>query len=70
MPTVAPTTRGPPFAGALLLARTHGAAQITAAAVYSASLSALFGTSALEAFHVYVCAPAACQHAPIARSTG
>lgn len=33
--------------GALLLARTHGAAHITAAAVYSASLSALFGTSAL-----------------------
>ena len=33
--------------GALLLARAHGAAQITAAAVYSASLSALFGTSAL-----------------------
>jgi hemolysin III len=33
--------------GALLLARTHGAVRITAAAVYSASLSALFGTSAL-----------------------
>ena len=33
--------------GVLLLARAHGAAQITAAAVYSASLSALFGTSAL-----------------------
>ena len=33
--------------GAVLLARAHGAAQITAAAVYSASLSALFGTSAL-----------------------
>jgi hemolysin III len=33
--------------GALLLARAHGAAQITAAAVYSASLSALFGTSSL-----------------------
>jgi hemolysin III len=33
--------------GALLLARAHGAAQITAAVVYSASLSALFGTSAL-----------------------
>jgi hemolysin III len=33
--------------GALLLARAHGAAQITATAVYSASLSALFGTSAL-----------------------
>jgi hypothetical protein len=33
--------------GALLLARTHGAAQITAAAIYSASLGALFGTSAL-----------------------
>lgn len=33
--------------GALLLARAHGAAQITGAAVYSASLSALFGTSAL-----------------------
>jgi len=32
--------------GALLLARTHGTAQ-AAAAVYSASLSALFGTSAL-----------------------
>jgi hemolysin III len=33
--------------GALLLARAHGAAQVTAAAIYSASLSALFGTSAL-----------------------
>ena len=33
--------------GALLLVRAHGAAQITAAAVYSASLSALFGTSTL-----------------------
>jgi hemolysin III len=33
--------------GVLLLAGAHGAAQITAAAVYSASLSALFGTSAL-----------------------
>ena len=33
--------------GALLLARAHGTAQVTAAAVYSASLSALFGTSAL-----------------------
>jgi hemolysin III len=33
--------------GALLVARAHGGAQLTAAAVYSASLSALFGTSAL-----------------------
>jgi hemolysin III len=33
--------------GALLLDRAHGGAQITAAAIYSASLSALFGTSAL-----------------------
>jgi hemolysin III len=33
--------------GALLVARAHGGAQITAALVYSASLSALFGTSAL-----------------------
>jgi hemolysin III len=33
--------------GALLLARAHGAAQIAAALVYSTSLSALFGTSAL-----------------------
>ena len=33
--------------GALLLARAHSASQITAAAIYSASLSALFGTSAL-----------------------
>jgi hemolysin III len=33
--------------GAVLLARAHGAARITAAAVYSASLIALFGTSAL-----------------------
>jgi hemolysin III len=33
--------------GALLLARAHGGAQIAAAIVYSASLSALFGTSAL-----------------------
>jgi hemolysin III len=33
--------------GALLLAGAHGGAQITAAAIYSASLSALFGASAL-----------------------
>jgi hemolysin III len=33
--------------GAVLLARAHGGAQIAAAAVYSASLAALFGTSAL-----------------------
>jgi hemolysin III len=33
--------------GALLLAGAPGGAQITAAAIYSASLSALFGTSAL-----------------------
>jgi hemolysin III len=33
--------------GALLLTRAHGTAQVTAAAVYSASLSALFGTSSL-----------------------
>jgi hemolysin III len=33
--------------GALLLARAHGAAQVTAAAVYAVSLSALFGTSTL-----------------------
>ncbi len=33
--------------GALLLVRAHDPAQLTAAAVYSASLSALFGTSAL-----------------------
>jgi hemolysin III len=33
--------------GALLLARAHGATQVTAVAVYSASLSALFGASAL-----------------------
>jgi hypothetical protein len=33
--------------GALLLTRAHDTAQITAAAVYSASLSALFGTSSL-----------------------
>jgi hemolysin III len=33
--------------GALLLGRAHGGEQITAVAVYSASLSALFGTSAL-----------------------
>ena len=33
--------------GALLLARAHGAAQVTATAVYAVSLSALFGTSAL-----------------------
>ena len=33
--------------GALLLARAHGAAQVTAVAVYSASVSALFGISAL-----------------------
>ena len=34
-------------AGPLLLARAHGAAQITAIAVYSVSVSALFGFSAL-----------------------
>ena len=33
--------------GPLLVARAHGGTQITAALVYSASLSALFGTSAL-----------------------
>src|ERR1700749_2223182 len=33
--------------GAVLLARGHGGAAVTAAAVYSASLSALLGTSAL-----------------------
>jgi hemolysin III len=33
--------------GPLLLARAHGATQITAVAVYSASVSALFGVSAL-----------------------
>jgi hemolysin III len=33
--------------GALLLVRAHGPAQVTAVVVYSASLSALFGTSAL-----------------------
>jgi hemolysin III len=33
--------------GLLLISRAHGGAQITAALVYSASLSALFGTSAL-----------------------
>ena len=33
--------------GPLLLARAHGAAQVTAVAVYSASVSALFGISAL-----------------------
>ena len=33
--------------GAALLARAHGAVQITATAVYSASLSALFATSTL-----------------------
>ena len=33
--------------GALLLARAHGATQVTATAVYAVSLSALFGTSAL-----------------------
>ena len=32
---------------AVLLARAHGTAQVTAAAIYSVSLSALFGTSAL-----------------------
>jgi hemolysin III len=34
-------------AGTVLLIRAHGAEQVTAAAVYSASLVALFGTSAL-----------------------
>jgi len=33
--------------GVVLLARAHGGAQVTSAIVYSASLSALFGTSAL-----------------------
>jgi hemolysin III len=34
-------------AGTLLIARAAGAAQVTAAAIYAASVSALFGTSAL-----------------------
>src|SRR6185437_16918996 len=34
-------------AGALLVARAQGRAQVTSSAVYAASLSALFGTSAL-----------------------
>jgi hemolysin III len=34
-------------AGTLLLARVHGAARITAVAIYAASVSALFGISAL-----------------------
>ncbi len=34
-------------AGSLLLASTHGAARITAVAIYAASVSALFGISAL-----------------------
>jgi hemolysin III len=34
-------------AGTLLLARAHGPARITAIAIYAASVSALFGTSAL-----------------------
>src|SRR5271170_7970668 len=33
--------------GALLLARAHGAARVTAAAIYAASVSSLFGVSAL-----------------------
>ena len=33
--------------GTLLLARAHGAARVTAAAIYAASVSALFGVSAL-----------------------
>ncbi len=33
--------------GTLLVARTHGAARITAVAIYAASVSALFGVSAL-----------------------
>jgi hypothetical protein len=33
--------------GTLLLARAHGATRITAAAIYAASVSALFGVSAL-----------------------
>jgi hemolysin III len=33
--------------GTLLLARTHGATHVTAAAIYAASVSALFGVSAL-----------------------
>jgi hemolysin III len=33
--------------GTLLLARAHGAARITAVAIYAASVSSLFGTSAL-----------------------
>ena len=33
--------------GTLLVARTHGAARITASAIYAASVSALFGISAL-----------------------
>lgn len=34
-------------AGTLLLARTHGAARITATAIYAASVSSMFGISAL-----------------------
>ena len=34
-------------AGTLLVARAHGAVQITALAIYAASVSAMFGTSAL-----------------------
>src|SRR5580658_10049629 len=33
--------------GTLLLVRVHGAARVTAAAIYAASVSALFGVSAL-----------------------
>jgi len=33
--------------GTLLVARTHGAARVTASAIYAASVSALFGVSAL-----------------------
>ena len=35
------------LSGPLLIARAHGAAQTTAAVVYSASVTALFGVSAL-----------------------
>ena len=35
------------LSGPVLIARAHGAAQVTAAAVYSASVTALFGVSAL-----------------------
>ena len=67
--------------GTLLVARAHGAVRITALAIYAASVSAMFGISALyhrgnwsaawnrrlqRLDHAMICAAAACQYVAIA----